>query len=1114
MKTKLILLFFVCITLSAVAQWKPTNGLYSGELHSVIVSNNEIIVGTRYIYKSTNNGKTWFVSNNGINGTVSSIRGFAKISTYLVAATDAGAFYSTDNGNNWTQCAGTASLNIWSIVVKGSNLFISTDANGIYKSTNNGIGWSAVNTGITTPLLEMRALAVKGTDLYAGTDGYGIFKSTNDGATWATVNSGLPGNFYAISSIVVAGSNIIAGTYGAGVYKSVNDGATWTGINSSGISSSDNILGMGLNGTSVYAGTFTGSLYKTTDYVTWNAVAPGPFMTTRYEAYFSLGSDFYVGCWGAQSTEKSFGVFKTSDDGNTWQHIGITDYPVSALEISGSNVLGGTNDITGNSFRTSLFKTTEADTTWAISLGGVNTKNITAMKANGAIMYLFDDEGPGSAQVYRSTNNGLNWTSTGFNVLYSSFSCFAIAGSIVYAGDNASSSSHIYVSSDNGATFTAVNSGIPTSVHYVYGLTLKGTTLFAATDAGVYKNTVSANNWTAVNSGLTNLIIKSIYASGSTLYAGTQGGGIFKSTNDGALWTESNIGIPLFTNVTCFSSSGSNVYAGTDNGVYVSGNSGTSWGSVNMGLTDSSITALVASANYLWAGTTSQGVWRRDLSQLTSSVPATPGAISGSATVCSESSNTYSVAPVSGATSYTWTLPGGWIGSSTNNSITAIAGASGSITVTANNGFGSSAPQTLNITVNTVNTSVSQSGFTFTANATGATYVWINCNGNAPIPGQTQQSFTATAIDNYAVIVTQNGCPDTSACLLADTNCYTSMSGADLPYSGLSALLSVDTISFVSVGNPGASQSWNYLFLTPNYPKFAVYNSTSTTPYASAFPASNIYTYGPSYMFGSLFGSAPVGTNSNGYMFWKSDSTGLWVTGFRSEGGLAAGINVIENPKELLIGVPAVYGSVFNNSARWELPLNQVASNVDTFYVRTIKKVITVDACGSITTPYTLFSTVLREHEYVISVDSVYMKLGSTQLTALELTRDTLNNYIYLANSMGYPVCIVHADKNNSVLNVEYYSGQYSGIEDKPIAGTNVSVYPNPSNGRITIEIPQENNKMDNQIYIYNSLGSLVWQKNTSDTKLNIDISNYPKGMYFIKVANGGNIKTEKLVIQ
>jgi hypothetical protein len=68
------------------------------------------------------------------------------------------------------------------------------------------------------------------------------------------------------------------------------------------------------------------------------------------------------------------------------------------------------------------------------------------------------------------------------------------------------------------------------------------------------------------------------------------------------------------------------------------------------------------------------------------------------------------------------------------------------------------------VTVNTVNTATTFLNETITASELGATYQWINCSNNQPVPGSTSQSFTATANGSYAVIVTMNGCSDTSAC--------------------------------------------------------------------------------------------------------------------------------------------------------------------------------------------------------------------------------------------------------------------------------------------------------------------------------------------------------------
>ena len=86
----------------------------------------------------------------------------------------------------------------------------------------------------------------------------------------------------------------------------------------------------------------------------------------------------------------------------------------------------------------------------------------------------------------------------------------------------------------------------------------------------------------------------------------------------------------------------------------------------------------------------------------------------------------------------------------------------GKIDLATANYFSNNASVLLN---NIPNVSVTVNGITLTANQNGATYQWIDCNnGNTPISGQTNQSFTAIANGNYAVIVTQNSCSDTSIC--------------------------------------------------------------------------------------------------------------------------------------------------------------------------------------------------------------------------------------------------------------------------------------------------------------------------------------------------------------
>ncbi|MCE3226588.1 MAG: hypothetical protein K0S32_1139 [Bacteroidetes bacterium] len=74
-----------------------------------------------------------------------------------------------------------------------------------------------------------------------------------------------------------------------------------------------------------------------------------------------------------------------------------------------------------------------------------------------------------------------------------------------------------------------------------------------------------------------------------------------------------------------------------------------------------------------------------------SSAPSAPTAIAGPVIACLGSTSVFSVAPVAGASSYSWTLPGGWTGTSSTNTISVTSSVSGGmISVAAVNGCGQS----------------------------------------------------------------------------------------------------------------------------------------------------------------------------------------------------------------------------------------------------------------------------------------------------------------------------------------------------------------------------------------------------------------------------------------
>lgn len=147
--------------------------------------------------------------------------------------------------------------------------------------------------------------------------------------------------------------------------------------------------------------------------------------------------------------------------------------------------------------------------------------------------------------------------------------------------------------------------------------------------------------------------------------------------------------------------------------------------------------------------------------------PSAPASVMGQNTICNGANYTYSVTPISGATSYSWTLPIGWSGSSNTNTISLNSnGTSGTIGVTASNACGQSAQFIFSITCNsspTVSITSSENticiGNLVNLSASGAnTYTWVNGSIIAPMI-----SVSPTITTSYTVIGTNSvGCKSSS----------------------------------------------------------------------------------------------------------------------------------------------------------------------------------------------------------------------------------------------------------------------------------------------------------------------------------------------------------------
>lgn len=84
-------------------------------------------------------------------------------------------------------------------------------------------------------------------------------------------------------------------------------------------------------------------------------------------------------------------------------------------------------------------------------------------------------------------------------------------------------------------------------------------------------------------------------------------------------------------------------------------------------------------------------------------------------------------------------------------------------------------------------------------------------------------------------------------------------------------------------------------------------------------------------------------------------------------------------------------------------------------------------------------------------------------------------------------------------------------LNEKPLITTQAIIQPNPSNGVFLIRSEKEKIK---QVVVMDNLASKISSNTNSvnDNLMTINLSEYPKGIYFELVEIGNFFKTEKLI--
>ncbi len=202
------------------------------------VSDSRVFAGTdRAFYSSSDQGEHWSKISHGIGGL--GINAFASTTNGIFVWTSNGWFNSSDEGDAWgfDQALDSIGVSEFEYVFKDDTLLFISDVQGLLKSTDNGLTWTAANNGLppkdTSGYYDYYYLTLDSCGrLYcdAFDTEWSFFVSTDFGNSWHQPRSGTP--YYLFSSIVSSANCSVFAAGGNGVFQSFDNGQSWSQSNS------------------------------------------------------------------------------------------------------------------------------------------------------------------------------------------------------------------------------------------------------------------------------------------------------------------------------------------------------------------------------------------------------------------------------------------------------------------------------------------------------------------------------------------------------------------------------------------------------------------------------------------------------------------------------------------------------------------------------------------------------------------------------------------------------------------------------------------------------------------------------------------------------------------
>jgi uncharacterized repeat protein (TIGR01451 family) len=423
------------------------------------------------IFRSTNGGVSWQERTPVVTSPVfaGSLRVDPLDSNRLYVFSGAEGSRSTDGGASWSSFSFPAPTRDLVVAAVTPRLLFAATFDGVMVSSNDGTNWSPA--GLADATLALAIDPANAAIVYAGTYPSGLFRTANQGGQWTNVHGNArSGEIASIALSPVQPGLVLLGGI-EGLARSITAGPPWTSANRGFVSTVINRLIAVPSSRRIYAASTTGV---------------GVFALEHGAAAFEPAN---IG--GLAALQPNFVVLDLLAQGLPPDRLIVASNGGYALSLDGGEhwqfvSMGGWNPSSG------------------IAGSPVQPQSLIG-SGHGGLRYSLD------GGIVWTPSNGLPLSSeTGVVEFAQSAPSTAYAAPIVIsAGPGINVPQGIYKSTNAGADWVEVNTGIPDHVgntpnalNYVADIAVDPRTeqtAYAATSAGLFKTVDGGTSWSSIN---------------------------------------------------------------------------------------------------------------------------------------------------------------------------------------------------------------------------------------------------------------------------------------------------------------------------------------------------------------------------------------------------------------------------------------------------------------------------------------------------------------------------------------------------------------------------------------------------------------------------------------